>query len=70
MSWGGQSSKNHILSAKEELVIKIKYFPQNKAKFAAQYYFYSAMRFIRSSMTKLKLGKLVNIARHMQGKME
>jgi len=69
MSWGGKSSKNFIISAKEELAIKIRSFPERKNEFTFLFFFYTFGRIIREFMLRVRLGNLVDFLRRRQGKM-
>ncbi|MFH1239222.1 MAG: glycosyltransferase family 2 protein, partial [bacterium] len=68
VSLAGLSARNYRLAAQEELAIKLKYYPERKWRFQIIYYRDYLARCLRDWLLRMKLGKVVQIARRFQGK--
>jgi len=64
----GLSARNYLLAAREELAIKIKYYPQRQWRFRVIFYSDYLVRRFRDLLIMIKLGKIVQLARRLQGK--
>lgn len=68
VSLAGCSARNYRLAAQEELAIKLKYYPELKWRFQIIYYRDYLGRRLRDLLLKMKLNRIVHIARRCQGK--
>ena len=68
VSLAGLSSRYYLLAAREELAIKLKYYPERRWRFQLIFYSDYFGRRLRDLLIMIKLGKIVQIARRLQGK--
>jgi GT2 family glycosyltransferase len=64
----GISARNYRLSAREELAIKLRYYPESKRTFQIIYYRDYLVRRMRDLLLIMKLNKIVRLVRRWQGK--